>query len=52
MSDGRWQMANGRWQRANEVLRSLMIQLIFLLVVGGAQAGEPFVVLELFTSQG
>lgn len=45
-------MADGRRQTANEVLHSFMIKLTFLLMVGSAQAGEPFAVLELFTSQG
>ncbi|MBT3602955.1 MAG: hypothetical protein HN521_07795 [Candidatus Latescibacteria bacterium] len=45
-------MANAKWQTGNDLLRASLLMLAFLLTVGSAHAGEPFAVLELFTSQG
>lgn len=45
-------MPNAKWQTANDLLRASVLILVFLLAVGSVHAGEPFAVLELFTSQG
>jgi hypothetical protein len=45
-------MANGKRQMAKVLLQMVTVGLMYLLMVGALQAGEPFAVLELFTSQG
>jgi len=45
-------MIKGKLQTANVSVQMAMVGLIYLLMVGSLEAGEPFAVLELFTSQG
>ena len=45
-------MIKGNWHLAKMSIQMAMVGLIYVLMLGAVEAGEPFAVLELFTSQG